>query len=284
MQIKNSGVYLPIRAFGDFISTAAIVKAYALERIPAILPEYLKDFFNAVDGSKYFDIVDNISYKDQPAYYEFYKVKDFKNLQRLGKDVTILLSELDHKKKYLLDFHSKRLAFTFKKFVWPDPAKNIYEGKYNLFSKNFKFNNQNFEDGIHIKSKFLTVLIIPDSRIHTKSINPQLIAEIQTTFIDKKIDIARFNKIKTVQENEIYYSNFQELIELIDKYDLIISAESLPYHLANFYAKPHFVIYNDTKHFDENFMTPFMIKNNYYANFRSGSTADIIKKLTSILN
>ncbi|RYX83796.1 hypothetical protein EON73_03695 [bacterium] len=283
MQNKNSSVYLPIRAFGDFISTAAIVKRYALERIPIILPNYLKDFFNAVEGSKYFDIVGNISYKDQPAYYEFYKIKDFKNLQRLGKDVTILLSELDYKKKYLLDFHSRRLAFTFKNFVWPDPVKNIYEGKHSLFSKNFVFNNQKFEDGFYTKLNFLSVLIIPDSRIHTKSINPHLIAKIQATFINKQIDIARFNKIKTVQEIGISYSNFQELIKLINQYDLIISAESLPYHLANFYAKPHFVIYNDTKHFDENFMTPFMIKNNYYANFKDGSTDDIIKTLTPIL-
>ncbi|MGI4749986.1 MAG: hypothetical protein ACRYFB_05095 [Janthinobacterium lividum] len=281
----NNNIYLPIRAFGDFISTAAILKKYASEKVPTVIPYYLKDFFESVNASEYFNIIGYISYQDQPAFYELYKVKDVSNIKRLIKDVGIIWKESDKQKRFLLDFHSKRLFFLPHHYAWPDPAKNIYEGKYNLFSKYFTFKKGNFDFADYsIKSDFNKVLIIPDSRIITKSIDKNLILNIQNTFAKKQIDVAYFSKNLVVDQTNITYSTFKQLIQLINSYDLIIGAESLPYHLANFYDKPHFVIYNDTRHFDENFMTPFMISNTSYANFKVDNSDEVIAKLKPFLS
>lgn len=282
---KSNNIYLPIRAFGDFISTAFIIKNYALEKIPIVIPNYLNDFFESIGGNDYFNIVGDISYRDQPAFFEFYKVKNFNSLNRLKWDVITLLKETDIRKKYLLDFHSKRLFFTMRNYAWPNQAENIYQGKYDLFSQFFLFKSNQLKDvQLHENSSFSKILIIPDSRISAKSIDNKLINIIQTNFSGKQIHIARFNRLDQSQQNCIYYANFNQLITLIKEYELIISAESLPYHLANFYDKPHFVIYKNTRHFDENFMTPFMIRNNYYINDEGVNTEGIIKKLTQVFN
>ena len=61
------------------------------------------------------------------------------------------------------------------------------------------------------------------------------------------IDVASFS-MSIPADARKSYQNFQQLIALINDYDLIIGAESLPYHLANYLEKPHFVIYNQSRH------------------------------------
>ncbi|MEO6148919.1 MAG: hypothetical protein ABIP28_02120 [Mucilaginibacter sp.] len=278
-------VYLPIRALGDFIITATVVKNYSLEKLPVILPPYLVDIFKAIEGDKYFTVTGSIDFPNQPAFFELYKVKDRQNLSRLLKQLAHVFKSLNKRDIYLLDYRSKRLLFTGAKLRWPDAGENNYLGKYELFSKHFAF-KAHPEAAVIIKNDtvYAKVLIIPDSRVKTKSINEGLIDDITTNF-PGRIQVARFGAVSPDDKpSTIFYSGFDQLISLLNEFDLVITAESLPYHLANYYNKPHFVIYNDTRHFKETFMTPFMIDNNYFSNFTGNNNSAIIKKLEEIIS
>lgn len=279
-------IYLPIRSFGDFIITAAIVKDNFIEAVPVILPDYLTEIFKAIEGDKYFEITGTISYNNQPAFFEMYKVRDIKNIKRLVNDMLILQKTINKKDEYILDYSSKRLFFTGAKFIWPQPDENIYDSKLNLLINKGLLSVADIaapmvkaiEPGSPTK-----ILLLPDSRISEKSINDELIRQLVKQLNEFNINTGYFSFGKITAPGQLLYSNFMELIELVSAYDLVISAESLPYHLANFLNKPHFVIYNQSKHFKSSFMTPFMIRNNYYSTFTGDNHDAVIGHIRKLL-
>jgi ADP-heptose:LPS heptosyltransferase len=278
--------YLPIRSFGDFIITASVIKANYWTRVPVILTPYLVDIFEAISGHHLFEIVDTIDYDDQPAFFELYKVKDLKNLKRLATDVDRIWGFVNNQQHYLLDYRSRRLFFTGGHFHWPEPGMNIYEGKFNLLQ----------EYGMvlqpHSQQDFIAplkpgpgkrILILPDSRIKAKQIDTELISFLRNQLNDHDFQTARFSR-EQPEDDELYYSDFETLIQLIQSYDLLIGAESLPYHLAWFYRKPHFVIYNLSRHFNAHFMTPYMLRYQAYANFDHQNADEVAAALLRLLN
>lgn len=279
-------VYLPIRNLGDFMITASVVKNNATKKVPIILPNYLVDIFSAIKGEQYFDVVGRINYQSQPAFFEFYKVKDLKNLKRLFTDIQVISAFAKPRDRFfLLDYRSRRLFFTKASFMWPSVKQNIYDGKLALLGENNFLNSaegkketiQPISQGANTR-----LLILPDSRIASKKINDSLVKKITADLSNEHTQVAYFSNSK-VPANALQYANFEELISLISAYDLIISAESLPYHLANYLNKPHFVIYNESRHYKSNFMTPFMLQHNYYAMYDGKNSDEIVQKLSSIL-
>ena len=259
-------IYLPIRSLGDFMISASVIKDNFRQKIPLILPEYLKSFFYSTCSDNYFDVLGHIDYYDQPAFYELYKVKNLFNLKRLIKDIKKIYLLTNNKNTYLLDYSSKRLGFVKAQLIWPDVNDNIYYGKKKMFCKYFKKNDKLQTDELILNSEpYRKILVLPGSRIRSKRIDTKLSLEIIKTFKNNQIQIAEFGNISSEPNDIIYYDDFAKLINLINSYDLIISAESLPYHLAYYLNKAHFVIYNQSKHFKQTFMTPFMVSNIYYS-------------------
>lgn len=276
-------IYAPIRALGDFIITASVVKNNFLVKVPILLPDFIADLFYAIEGDKYFDIEGTIGFSNQPAFFEMYKVKDLKNLKRLWKDIKIIKHVFNSNDQYLLDYSSRRLFFTRAKLVWPPTDENIYEGKAKLLAENSLIKPDVNLDALTYTKSFSNILIIPDSRVKEKNINNDLIKKIKDHFKGLNIQIARFSQKKADEPDHVNYSNFKELMELISSSDLIISAESLPYHLAYFLGKPHFVIYNESRHFKTTFMTPFMLRNNYFSIFTGSNHDQVISQLEKVL-
>jgi ADP-heptose:LPS heptosyltransferase len=285
MDLSLRLIYLPIRAFGDFIITASVIKDKFTDKIPVILPQYLTDIFNAISAENYFDVIGQIDYSDQAAFNELHKVKDLTNLKRLFKDLrTFYLATTDKRNNYLLDYSSKRVSFAKGKLVWPQVNENIYEGKTKILAQYFTpkvSKNELLPFNITSSTK---ILILPGSRLKSKVLNAGLVSMIIKGFGQNKVDIAEFGKKDGVENNVLFFSNFNKLISLINEYDFIISAESLPFHLANFLNKPHFVIYNESKHFKETFMTPYMMRNNSYGIFKEDNHQSVINKLTEVLS
>jgi len=210
-------IYLPIRALGDFLISATVVKNKFNCKIPLLLPPYLKEFFDATNSEKNFEIIDTVNYNDQPAFYELYKVKDLSNLKRLIKDTRTFYSQTNNNNTYLLDYSSKRLSFARSALVWPDVSENIYVGKDVMFSDYFEKKKNGADDEISFNfTRFQKILILPGSRIQTKRINNQLIQQIQNSFTNLKIDIAEFGSDDLNQRNIIFFSGFQNLIALIN--------------------------------------------------------------------
>ena len=113
------------------------------------------------------------------------------------------------------------------------------------------------------------ILIIPDARITARRIPENLIHYIKTKIgSDKLLQVACFDKVNNLfnKQNEfVSYSNFEELLELINEADFVFGSDSLPIHLCNALQKPHYILY--PKNGSSAFFTPFSIANKYYADF-----------------
>jgi hypothetical protein len=113
------------------------------------------------------------------------------------------------------------------------------------------------------------ILIVPDARITARRIPEDLIHYIKTKIgSDKLLQVAYFDKANNHfnKQNELVsYSNFEELLELINDADFVFGSDSLPIHLCNTLQKPHYILY--PKNGSSAFFTPFSIANNYYADF-----------------
>jgi hypothetical protein len=113
------------------------------------------------------------------------------------------------------------------------------------------------------------ILIVPDARITARRIPENLIHYIKIKIgSDKLLQVAYFDKANNNfnKQNELVsYSNFEELLTLINDADLIFGSDSLPIHLCNALQKPHYILY--PKNGSSAFFTPFCIANNYYADF-----------------
>jgi ADP-heptose:LPS heptosyltransferase len=277
--------YLPLRAFGDFMITASVVKDNFIRRIPIVLPTYFEAIFEAIGGEKYFDVVDSITYNNQPAYFELYKAKDLKNIKRLLHDIRTLKNSINKNQTYLVDYSSKRLLWINRHLIWPARDKNVYEGRFTLLNSKGLITKDNAQNRIHPlePGKSKRILLLPDSRIATKSINPDLVKTIVKKISHVEVVIGCFGQPENTLPGTISYSNFHQLIGLISAYDMVISAESLPYHLANYLSMPHFVIYNQSRHSNSTFMTKFMLDNKYYAVFNGVNTHQVVEQLAAIL-
>jgi ADP-heptose:LPS heptosyltransferase len=113
------------------------------------------------------------------------------------------------------------------------------------------------------------ILIVPDARITDRRIPENLIHYITTKIkSDKSLQVAYFDKANNnfnKQNALVYYSNFEELLTLINEADFVFGSDSLPIHLCNALQKPHYILY--PKNGSSAFFTPFSIANNYYADF-----------------
>jgi ADP-heptose:LPS heptosyltransferase len=113
------------------------------------------------------------------------------------------------------------------------------------------------------------ILIVPDARITARRIPEDLINYIKTKIgSDKLLQVAYFDKANNNfnKKNELVsYSNFEELLELINEADFVFGSDSLPIHLCNALQKPHYILY--PKNGSSAFFTPFSITNKYYADF-----------------
>jgi len=122
------------------------------------------------------------------------------------------------------------------------------------------------------------ILIVPDARINARRIPENVVEYIKTqlTSANMSLQVAYFKKdnepkLQAESKNELVsYSNFEELLELINEADFVFGSDSLPIHLCNALQKPHYILY--PKNGSSAFFTPFSIANNYYADFEKFTT------------
>jgi hypothetical protein len=93
------------------------------------------------------------------------------------------------------------------------------------------------------------ILILPDARLSKRIIPSSILEQIDGR-------VARFGSD---------YSNFEELIELIQSADYIYAADSLPLHLAYLCRKPHFILYPDGG--KQDFFTPDALASGSFSTF-----------------
>ena len=118
------------------------------------------------------------------------------------------------------------------------------------------------------------ILILPDARITTRRIPENIIEHIKTaiTGANKSLQVAYFSKnndpsLQTESQKELKsYTNFEQLLALINAADFIFGSDSLPIHLCHMLKKPHFILYPYNG--SDNFFTPYALQNKKNLNFK----------------
>ena len=132
-----STIYLPLRAFGDFTISASVAKNSQGKKIPILLPEYLANLFDALEGAQFFEVVNTLPL---PAYHKLFqlrKVRGIHDLYMLYRDIQIIKHHLEKKNNYVVDYKSRRSKLLGGNFFSPIPGDNIYTAKGQLFSQHF---------------------------------------------------------------------------------------------------------------------------------------------------
>lgn len=93
------------------------------------------------------------------------------------------------------------------------------------------------------------VLILPDARLPKRIIPSSILARIDGR-------VARFG---------VDYTSFEQLIDLIQASDYVVTSDSLPLHLAYLCRKPHFILYPDGG--KQDFFTPDALASESFCTF-----------------
>lgn len=273
-----SEIYVPIRAFGDFTITTAVIKNHFTGKLDIILPNYLSELYTVLNGDDYYNIVDVIDMNRSPAFFELHKVKKAGDLLRLRREVITINKHLKRQHKHLFDYRNRRLNIFFKKFTYPVSTGNIYRAKINLLNSTLTTkpaDQINYTGVAEVKK----AVIFPGSRKRSKIVDIDLVRKIISSGLFNSIDYA-YHQSEEPLDGAIVFHDFAGLKDIVLNYDLIISADSLPLHLAYFFNKPHFGIYND--YLNTQWLTPYIEEKKYHTVYTGnveGTFADIKNKL-----
>ena len=245
-----------LRAYGDFvIFLQAILRSNKIQEYTIVASSHLEPLYNAL-----------IKYQDMSKLqiqFEDFGIKKgqlrlFTNRHLIDIDT---LKELKILKKFIKQFPNKngvdlieqdiRLGFlnfftatNFKSIIQPDA---IYDNYDTFFHNELELNNNS-----NVIEK---ILIFPDARIAKRIIPVNTIQQIKNIFKAKgyNTDVIRFNE--QVENDDLLYKDFKQLVEYLQKADFVIGADSLPIHLAQFFQKKHFMFF--PKDHPVNFLTPY---------------------------
>jgi hypothetical protein len=227
-----------LRAYGDFaIAVHAIAPSDEI-----IASMHLKPLYDALVSRKCIPIRD-ISFVDfgiTGSQFNLFTNKEFLRINTL--------SQLSKIKEYIRlnpgqnDYveQSARLGFL-----------NVYTG--HTFKSIFKTGEPVYKaynlptQGVEKQGDKL--LILPDARLQKREIPDSICAQIPGR-------VARFGTD---------YSNFEELIDLIQAADYIYTSDSLPLHLAYLCRKPHFILYPEGG--KQDFFTPDALASKSFCSF-----------------
>jgi len=167
-------IYVPIRAFGDFTITTAVIKNHFSEKLDIILPNYLSKLYDVINGSDYYNIVDVIDINRSPAFFELHKIKKAGDIMRLVHEILLINKHLKRQKNYLFDYRNRRLNIFGKNFKYPVSSGNIYRAKIELLEGSL--NKKDADQIIYPDSKIAKkVIIFPGSRKISKVINAEVV-------------------------------------------------------------------------------------------------------------
>jgi hypothetical protein len=242
-----SDIILSLKAFGDFVIAHSVYirhQKYTGETssIHFAIGAHLQQLADAM-GATDVHILKSHGHQDVPAIFDIQKKGlwlALRSAYSLRRQLQIYPSESN----FILDKNGPRERFIgghhHLQFL-PD-AENIYlayERFLNLESPVYK----NFMN----PKKLLNCLIIPSSRLKNKILPTELIVDTVTLLKDMHISSQVLElegeaiKVPISIEKKIIPKTFDALIHSIRSVDFIISADSLPAHLAEYYKIPIFV-------------------------------------------
>ena len=270
-----------LRAYGDFVialhSFAKTAPSLLEEQFQLVASEHLKPLYNALLSANAIPPipVEFVDFGIHQGQINFFTNKHFFKNDTL-KQLALIRTYLHHNPNSNgQDYIEQSIRLSGFNFMTQHNFKPIIQNKQAVYSAYTHFLNNKIEEDNIDKLKLIAhkvlnaniqkqILITPDSRLQRKEIPIGKIKEIQNKFESKghEVKIARFHNMINHPpsiEKAIAYSNFSELVLLIKACDYLISADSLPVHIAQLLGKPHSIVYASVAN---NFCTPFALNNN----------------------
>jgi ADP-heptose:LPS heptosyltransferase len=142
---------------------------------------------------------------------------------------------------------------------------NVVHQRGNIYKSYFDFTMSDLRSS-HFAYKSLqnidTFTIFPESRMKKKEIGQQdleiLLRKIK--HVGKKATVAFFKESKlALNANIVTHNSFSDLINLVQSAQFIITADSLPAHLAQMFQIPHLILYS--RKIDTEWITPYALEN-----------------------
>lgn len=254
-----------LRAFGDFVigiqNIAQSSRQYKIIASDHLAPLYEAMITQSVISPLEIEFLDFGIKKGQLAFFTNKNIISFDTFSQLCKIKSYLKKYPNPNGTDFVEQEFRLPIFNFFINHYFEPIVRKNKSVYSAYANFAQIENYQFELNI---PNCNIVIIFPDARKKIKEINNNTINKIIQKYqeLGYTVKIAKWN-YEVKHSNELTYSNFNELIHLIQKADFVVASDSLPAHLAQVIKKPHFIVYNDAIN---NFCTPYMLKNQTYLN------------------
>ncbi len=216
-----------LRAYGDF---AIAVQALAATD-PIVASLHLKPLYDALISRGCISprFIEFVDFGIQGSQLNLFTNKTFLRIDTF--------SQLSKIKQYILanpssnDFVEQSARLGLLNFLTGHSFQSIFETGEPVYSAYGL-------PVLGLERKGDKVLILPDARLAKRNIPFSIWSEMNG-------EVARFGSD---------YASFEQLIDLIQASDYVVTADSLPLHLAYLCRKPHFILYPDGG--KQDFFTP----------------------------
>ncbi len=227
-----------LRAYGDF--AIAVQALAATDSIVASL--HLKPLYEALISRGCISprLIEFVDFGIQGSQLNLFTNKTF-----LRIDTFCQLSKI---KQYILanpssnDFVEQSARLGLLNFLTGHSFQSIFETREPVYSAYGL-------PALGLERKGDKVLILPDARLPKRVIPSSILAQIDGR-------VARFGSD---------YTTFEQLIDLIQASDYVVTSDSLPLHLAYLCRKPHFILYPDGG--KQDFFTPDALASGSFSTF-----------------
>jgi len=272
---------LVLRSYGDYVILLNSLRNTTIKQpINLIVSNHLQLLHEALQLDFPINIhISFANFKIQNGILNFFTNKHFLSLGTIEELTSLRQYFINQKNENYFIEHSQNIILL--QFFLAVKLKFIYSKNniYNCFNKFFEVQPVLNQDSLFTLNSSSTVIIFPDSRKKNKMIGEKTISKILMDLSQKSVQykIAKFNagiENNKGMLNEIDYSNFVDLVEIIKKADFIITSDSLPAHIAELYHKPHWILYNHK--INTNWLTPSSSSSNYYSTFEQTDLINII--------
>jgi ADP-heptose:LPS heptosyltransferase len=256
--LKNSLIFL--RSFGDFIIALSVLsKAKDLSSFQFIASKHLEPLYKAL-LKRFHRFPVDVVFNDFHIKHKILGIYTNKHLLHTNniKEIGALkktIDELSTKGTVFVEQRRRHVLTStmMSKHHYVHESGNVYDSYLSLFQVD---HDEMFY--APVLNKVRKVLIFPESRKPSKALSAAtvlaLIKQLQAKQLEVELAFFRSQPYEVPVKVHLHDS-FDDLLTLIDQADEIITADSLPAHLAQLFAKPHVIYY--AKEVDYEWVTPY---------------------------
>lgn len=234
--------FVSLKSYGDLVIACNALSKENISDYGLLAGTHLHDLIGAIGYSGRMQYIDTGI--TVPALFDF-KKKGFVDAAISGINIYKYIHNAIQAQDTLIfdkiNIRQKIIAAGFNKESFACGAPNIYEDYQRYLGLKLNSEILRFEE------VGKSVLVFPDSRISNKKINEQLQAQIAYKIISsgRQATIVRIgqqaSQVSKYTYTERWLSGFNNLVEVIKAADGVVSADSLPAHIAEHLKIPVFV-------------------------------------------